>query len=74
MADKKFLDEDGTQRLVDYFKHLLERKIDASEGKQLSTEDFTTELKEKLEAIEISGSKDIEIYGGSASDVIDEGG
>lgn len=42
----------------------LEKKVDKVEGKQLSTEDFTTELKEKLNGLsEISQSD--EIYVGS---------
>lgn len=79
MAGKTYLDQNGTQRLVEYIQSLLKTKIDISDEKQLSTEDFTTELKAKLEAIDLSSivdlrQRDVEIYGGSASDLINEEG
>lgn len=51
--------EEYTQNQVRHILNLmstaLEGKVDKVDGKQLSTEDFTTELKETLEAISSSG-------------------
>ena len=48
----KFLGEEGTQALIDNTKALLSNKVDKIEGKSLSTNDYTTEEKEKLTSIE----------------------
>ena len=47
----KFLDENGLLYLWGKIKALAGGKVDKVEGKGLSTEDFTTALKEKLEAL-----------------------
>lgn len=45
----KYLDDAGVQRLVIKILELLESKVDKENGKGLSTEDFTSTLKDKLE-------------------------
>ena len=52
MTTKKYLDEAGAAYLVSKILGLLKHKIDIEEGKELSDENFTTELKTKLEALE----------------------
>ena len=47
----KFLDENGLLYLWGKIKTLAGGKVDKVEGKGLSTEDFTTALKEKLEGL-----------------------
>jgi hypothetical protein len=44
----KYLDEDGARYLVSKILALLNDKTDKEAGKGLSTEDFTTALKNKL--------------------------
>ena len=41
----------GTWELINYLEKFLESKVDKVEGKQLSTEDYTTEEKNKLASI-----------------------
>ena len=48
----KYLDKDGLLYLWGKIKALVGGKVDKVEGKGLSTEDFTTALKAKLEAME----------------------
>lgn len=43
-----FLDLDGLSHLVQWFKGQLGGKVDKVEGKQLSTNDYTTAEKNKL--------------------------
>ena len=52
MATKKYLDEAGAAYLVSKILGLLKNKTDKEEGKTLSDENFTTELKTKLEELE----------------------
>lgn len=52
MATKKYLDEAGAAYLVSKILLLLKQKTDKEEGKGLSTEDFTSSLKLKLENLE----------------------
>jgi len=47
----KFLDQNGLKLVWDKVKELLGRKVDAVEGKGLSTNDYTTEEKTKLEGL-----------------------
>lgn len=46
-----FLNNAGVERLWAHILSRLNRKVDKVEGKGLSTEDFTTEEKEKLAAL-----------------------
>ena len=48
----KYLDETGAAYLVSKILGLLNNKTDKEEGKSLSEENFTNELKEKLENLE----------------------
>lgn len=52
MATKKYLDEAGAAYLVSKILGLLKNKTDKEEGKTLSDENFTAELKNKLEELE----------------------
>lgn len=52
MATKKYLDEAGAAYLVSKILALLNLKVSTVDGKGLSTEDFTTLLKEKLNSLE----------------------
>jgi hypothetical protein len=52
MATKKYLDEAGAAYLVSKILALLNLKVSTEDGKGLSTEDFTTLLKEKLNSLE----------------------
>lgn len=53
MGEKKYLvDSEGLARLVINIKAMLGQKVDVETGKGLSTEDFTTALKTKLESLE----------------------
>lgn len=47
-----FLNNAGLERLWAHILLKLNRKVDKVEGKGLSTEDFTTEEKEKLAAMQ----------------------
>ena len=47
----KFLDMDGLAYLWNQFKGMLSGKVDKVEGKSLSTNDYTTEEKNKLKSI-----------------------
>lgn len=49
-----FLDKQGLERLWDNIIRKLSKKVDKVEGKSLSTNDYTTEEKEKLAAIPAS--------------------
>lgn len=46
-----FLNEQGLQRLWQHIVTKLSNKVDSEEGKGLSTNDFTNEDKQKLEAL-----------------------
>lgn len=46
-----FLNEQGLQRLWQHIVIKLSNKVDSEEGKGLSTNDFTNEDKQKLEAL-----------------------
>lgn len=46
-----FLNEQGLQRLWQHIVTKLSNKVDSEDGKGLSTNDFTNEDKEKLEAL-----------------------
>ena len=48
----KYLDNTGAARLVSNVLDLLADKVDVESGKGLSTEDFTTALKNKLDGLE----------------------
>ena len=53
MGEKKYLvDSEGLARLVVNIKAMLGQKVDVENGKGLSTNDFTTVLKTKLENLE----------------------
>ena len=54
----KYLDINGTQKLWNKVKDELNDKVDKVNGKQLSTEDFTTLLKQKLEDLDIDNLND----------------
>lgn len=56
MAKKEYLDESGVSLLWSKIKSLLSKKVDSVDGKQLSTEDYTAEEKEKLAGIEDSAN------------------
>ena len=47
-----YLDENGLTYLWSKIKTLVSGKVDKVEGKGLSTEDFTTELKNRLNSLE----------------------
>lgn len=49
MNDKKFLDENGLLYLKTILDGMLNEKVDKIEGKGLSTNDLTDELKQKIE-------------------------
>lgn len=52
MSEKKYLvDSEGLARLVVNIKAMLGQKVDVENGKGLSTEDFTTAFKTKLESL-----------------------
>lgn len=48
------------RHILNLMSTALEGKVDKVDGKQLSTEDFTTALKEKLEALSSSGGGDVD--------------
>lgn len=48
---EKFLDYIGLKRLCSHIVSELEEKVDKVDGKGLSTNDYTTKEKEKLESI-----------------------
>ena len=50
------VDAEPINKLAEYVKKLNINKVDKEEGKGLSTNDFTDELKDKLENIENGGS------------------
>lgn len=52
MAKKYLVDSEGLARLVANLKAMLGDKVDVVDGKGLSTEDFTTSLKNKLDSLE----------------------
>ena len=52
MSKKYLVDSEGLARLVVNIKAMLGEKVDVEEGKGLSTNDFTTALKTKLESLE----------------------
>ena len=52
----KFLDMDGLAYLWSQFKEMLLEKVDKVEGKGLSTNDFTTEEKNKLSSIAMNAN------------------
>lgn len=70
-----FLDLDGLSHLVQWFKGQLGGKVDKVEGKQLSTNDYTTAEKNKLEGLSnyshptTSGNKHIPA-GGAAGKIL----
>ena len=70
-----FLDLDGLSHLVQWFKGQLGGKVDKVEGKQLSTNDYTTAEKNKLAGLSnyshptTSGNKHIPA-GGAAGEGI----
>ena len=51
MPDPKFLDKDGLGRVWGKFKSALGGKVDKVSGKGLSTNDYTTDEKNKLAGI-----------------------
>lgn len=70
-----FLDLDGLSHLVQWFKGQLGGKVDKVEGKQLSTNDYTTAEKNKLAGLSnyshptTSGNKHIPA-GGAAGKIL----
>lgn len=70
-----FLDLDGLSHLVQWFKGQLSGKVDKVEGKQLSSNDYTTAEKNKLEGLSnyshptTSGNKHIPA-GGAAGKIL----
>lgn len=54
-----FLDLDGLSHLVQWFKGQLGGKVDKVEGKQLSTNDYTTAEKSKLNGIASGANKTV---------------
>lgn len=59
MAVQKLMNDARAQELITEVKTRLATKVDKVAGKQLSTEDFTTELKTKLEGIEAGGEVNV---------------
>ena len=59
MAVQKLMNDARAQELITEVKTRLATKVDKVSGKQLSTEDFTTELKTKLEGIEAGGEVNV---------------
>lgn len=59
MATEKLMNDERAQELITEIKTRLATKVDNVAGKQLSTEDFTTELKTKLEGIEAGGEVNV---------------
>lgn len=55
-----FLNNAGVERLWAHILSRLNRKVDKVEGKGLSTEDFTTEEKEKLAAIGVGTGESVQ--------------
>ena len=51
-----FLSKEGVARLWAHIALKIDNKVDAVEGKGLSTEDFTAEEKEKLSKIGVNGN------------------
>ena len=51
---QKYLNEQGTQYLINKILTLLEKKVNIESGKGLSEEDFTTVLKHKLENLDLN--------------------
>lgn len=51
---QKYLDEQGTQYLINKILTLLGQKVNIESGKGLSEEDFTTVLKRKLENLDLN--------------------
>ena len=51
---QKYLNEQGTQYLINKILTLLEQKVNIESGKGLSEEDFTTVLKHKLENLDLN--------------------
>lgn len=59
MAVQKLMNDARAKELITEVKTRLATKVDKVSGKQLSTEDFTTELKTKLEGIEAGGEVNV---------------
>ncbi len=59
------------EALENSFQDSLEDKVDKVAGKQLSTEDFTTLLKQKIEIIDLTTKLDTGEYEGTAEDLYD---
>lgn len=70
-----FLNSDGLSHLVQGLKALLAKKVDKVDGKGLSTNDYTTEEKNKLAGLQnythpdTPGFKHIPAGGGDWSDL-----
>lgn len=62
----KFLDENGLLYLWNKLKTMFADKVDKVEGKGLSTEDFTTALKNKLESLPAITAEQVEAWNGKA--------
>ena len=56
---RKFLDDTGLTYLWSKLKTLFSGKVDKVSGKGLSTNDFTTTLKNKLDGIEAEANKTV---------------
>lgn len=69
MEEKKYAGQSAIERLIELVKNafvksddiaeMMNSKVDVVEGKGLSTEDFTTEEKEKLAGLSAEGNAEI---------------
>ena len=69
----KYLDLAGATYLIGKVKTLLSKKVDAVDGKGLSTNDYTTAEKNKLSGIAENANKTVAMTGATASAAGKEG-
>lgn len=71
-GDKGEPGRDVDPAVINRINQEIDKKVDKVDGKQLSTNDFTTAEKQKLESIDLSTKLDKGTYSGTAKDLNDK--
>ena len=71
-GDKGEPGRDVDPAVINRLNQEIDKKVDKVDGKQLSTNDFTTAEKQKLESIDLSTKLDKGTYSGTAKDLNDK--
>lgn len=78
MAEKYYLDEEGLARLVEFIRQQIKPQQDAiellnkSDGTPGSIQKTIDDVISELDIADLQQEEPLRIYGGSASDLIDE--